>query len=285
MLDGHAAGERDRPAGARLLPRDELLELAVHLLLGVGAHRAADQHGDVGIVERDIGDETDLRERLGQALVVGVVHLATDVPQVHPRWAAQARHDGLPRHRRLGTGAGSLGERERLEARRRGAQRGQVHGAASLASPAWPRAGADRITPERHRGGGPPHHSGAPSGRGADRITPERHRGGGRPHHSGRCPRGRFGANPAAPGGSPRCCGCSLRDAVGPPPLPGKTIRRMVFAASGTLDGPRRDLHRASYLLRYTWCWVQDQRIIERSGCHENRLLSFRDCRSTAPGG
>ena len=95
VLDRHASRHGDRTPRAIALPRDQLAELAVHLLLRVRAHRARDQHREVGVFQRHLRDEADVGELLGKTLAVGVVHLAADVPEVHPRRPAQRRHDRL----------------------------------------------------------------------------------------------------------------------------------------------------------------------------------------------
>jgi hypothetical protein len=50
---------------------------------------------------------------------------------------------------------------------------------------------------------------------------------------SGRCPRGRFGANSASPSGSPRCCGCFLRECPRPPRVGRLPSRRVERKRSG----------------------------------------------------
>ena len=109
VLDRHAAGHGHGTPGARPLPLDEVAEFAVDLLLRVLPHRAGDQHGEIRIVQRDVGDAADLREAFGKHLVVGVVHLAADVPEMDARRPSEHGDDRLP-------AGGALGKRDRLEA-------------------------------------------------------------------------------------------------------------------------------------------------------------------------
>ena len=92
VLDGHAAGERDRPSRTRALPGNQLAKLPEDLLLGVGPHRAGDQHGDVGVLERGFGDAADVGDMSRQLLTIGVVHLTADVPEVDARRPPEHRH-------------------------------------------------------------------------------------------------------------------------------------------------------------------------------------------------
>ena len=96
VLHRHAPGQRDRPARALALPGDQLAELAEHLLLGVGAHRAGDEHRDIGILERGLRDATDVGELRGQLLAVRVVHLTADVPEMDAWRASRAPAPGAP---------------------------------------------------------------------------------------------------------------------------------------------------------------------------------------------
>ena len=106
MLDRHAPGECDRPAGAGAFPGNQLAELPKDLLLGIGAHGAGDQHRDVGVVERGFWDASDVGDVTRQLLAVSVVHLTSDVPEMDTRRPAERRHLRLaarrPRDQREG---------------------------------------------------------------------------------------------------------------------------------------------------------------------------------------
>ena len=119
VLHRHAAGHGDGAARPGLFPLAQLAELAVDLLLRVLSDRAGDQHREVGVVQRRVGHEAQLGEALGEHLVVGIVHLAADVPEMDAGGPAEHRHDRPPGRR-------ALEQRDRLEAAGGGAeQRGR----------------------------------------------------------------------------------------------------------------------------------------------------------------
>jgi hypothetical protein len=99
VLDRHAPRNGNGPTGPLALPRNQLAKLAEHFLLGIGSHRARDEDRDVSFIERDLRNAPDVGQLLSQLLAVCVVHLTTDVPEMHTRWPAQHRHDRLPARR------------------------------------------------------------------------------------------------------------------------------------------------------------------------------------------
>ncbi len=91
VLHRHASRQRDRAAGTSPLPGDELAELAEDLLLGIGPHRARDEHRDVRVIERRLRDAADVGELRSELLAVGIVHLTADVPEMDARRSSEHR--------------------------------------------------------------------------------------------------------------------------------------------------------------------------------------------------
>ena len=95
VLLGQAAGHDDLAALALGLPRLEVAEVAVELVVGVLPDAARVEHDDVGIGQVAGRDEPVGLEQAGDALGVVLVHLAPE--RAHD--VAPLLHDG-PRYRR-----------------------------------------------------------------------------------------------------------------------------------------------------------------------------------------
>ena len=90
VLLGQAAGHDDLAAVPLGLPRLEVAEVAVELVVGVLADAARVEHDDVGVVEVAGRDQPVGLEQAGDALGVVLVHLAPErAHDVAPRL-----HDG-----------------------------------------------------------------------------------------------------------------------------------------------------------------------------------------------
>ena len=87
ILLGQAAGHHDLAPVALALPRLEMAEVAVELVVGVLADAARVEHDDVGVVLRSRRHQPVGLEQPGDALRVVLVHLAPE-----------GAHDVAPRH-------------------------------------------------------------------------------------------------------------------------------------------------------------------------------------------
>ena len=104
VLLGEAAGHDDLAAGALRLPRLEMAEVAVQLVVGVLADAARVEHDDVGVAEVAGRDHPVGFEEAGDALGVVLVHLAPE--RAHD--VAASGH-GAPGYRWPSPAFGSLG--------------------------------------------------------------------------------------------------------------------------------------------------------------------------------
>ena len=91
VLLGEAAGHDDLAAVALRLPRLEVAEVAVQLVVGVLPDAARVEHDDVGVVELAGRDQAVGLEQAGDALGVVLVHLAPERAHDVARGSRRAR--------------------------------------------------------------------------------------------------------------------------------------------------------------------------------------------------
>ena len=96
VLPDHAPGQGDRSTGAGVLPLSQLAQPTTGPVLRMLADGAGDQDRKVRVFQFHSRHHAKLGELLREAVRVGGVHLAPDLPDVHPGGTVAADHDGSP---------------------------------------------------------------------------------------------------------------------------------------------------------------------------------------------